>query len=544
MTVATSTVGLGASVVAVAAGGAFLATALGHRSEPTARPVIGIAVALLVGAILHLAVVDLRPVRDALGIAWGPTESAGGFWTLIAFDLPALVGVFWFLFALQYTGRDRETTPVALSVVGVLVVLLVGPNVALAAIGTVLEVPASTLNTVLGITIVLSESLALIGVFLVVAATLGRKAFPAGQTALLAAAVGAILALPFVATTLQRPATTPVAVAGSALLFTAAIRRYRVFETLPVASVVGRDRVIDEMSEGVVVVGSAGRIRDLNPEGAAVLGADRSAAVGDSLEAVAPELPDPGAVAGAGPRDVHTDSGRIVTVSADPVTDDRGRELGHLLVCRDVTETRRRERRLAVLTQLVAGATTERMGTVEDVAADVIAGDRTPADGGERVLAAATETATLVARVRRVERALAERSGGTAVTDVGGLLADLRVPDDVAVCRPDGGADLHVRAEPSLLSATLETLAAGAAAGDSAVELRASREGAAVLVEVAPFAPGDGGSIPTLALEVARLAADHADWRLDTATDSGESVAVLRLPAVGGSRDHTGGEPE
>jgi len=529
MITATSPAALAASIAAILASAAFLATMLGYRRDPTTRPLIGVAVALLLGALVHLAVVDLAPVRDAMGIAWGPTESVGGFWLLIAFDLPAVVGGFWFLFALQYTGRDRQTSPIALAAVAVLLLGLVAPNVALAAAGS-FGVQMRTLNALLGITTVLAESLALVGVFLVVATTLRHKAFPAAQTALLTAAIGAVLVLPFAAATLQTPVTTPAAIAASSGLFTAAVRRYRVFETLPVASVVGRDRVIDEMAEGVVMVDGDGRVRDLNPEAESLLGVDRSAAVGASLDDAAPAFPRPDALAAAGPTDVRTDAGRTLTVTADAVTDARERTLGHLLVCRDVTGKRRREHRLSVLTQVVAGATQEQLDVVADLAADVAAGERDPESGGERIRDTATGVAALVARVRDVERALAERDDRPATADAAAAVRDLEATTEVT--RSADAAPVAV--DPALLRAVLETLATGVS--DGTVELRADGDDDAAIVRIAPFDPDDD-SVAGLAFRIARLAAEDARWSVDA--NDGMSVTV-RLPQDSKTRRSAG----
>ena len=153
-----------------------------------------------------------------LGRRYRPIESAGvyvpgGRHPLVATPamtiVPAVVAGCWFLFALQYTGRDRRTAPVAWGAVGVLLALLVGATGTLALVGPGAPVPASTLNALLGFTVVLSTSLALLGLLLVADATAGTPAVPAGQSALLGAGVGVALALPFAATAARRPVVTP-----------------------------------------------------------------------------------------------------------------------------------------------------------------------------------------------------------------------------------------------------------------------------------------------------------------------------------------------
>jgi len=541
MNIATSPVALAASVVAVATSLVFVGTMLRYRNDPTTRPLIGVAITLLVGALLHLGIVDLVPVREAVGIQVEPTALIGGVWILIAFDLPAVVSGLWFLFALQYTGRDRETSPITFAAVAILLVLLVGPNIVLAVLSAGITVPTTVFNALLGMTIVLSEALALIGVFLVLATTFRHRAFPAGQAALLTGAVGALLVLPFVATTLQVPAATPLSVATSGLLFTMAVHRYRVFETLPVASVVGREQVIDEMSDGVVMVGTDGRVRALNPEAESLLDVNQSAVSGRPLDNVVPALPQPAVIAESGPMDVDADSGRIVAVTGDEVTDDRGRRVGHLLVCRDVTARRRREHRLGVLTQLLAGATQQELTDVADIAGGVAAGDCSPERGGGRIHDTATEVATLVARVRDIETALADQNERASVcTDVTDVLSALRAPTDGDVSVPSTDTPLLVTGEPEVLQATLETLVTTAGTANERPTLGVEERSESVDINIAPFAPGAESSIADFSLQIARLAVDETEWSVQLREHSTRPELTISLPRAHGSVQRPG----
>ena len=520
MLAATTPLSLACGAAAVAAAAAFAGTMRRHRADPTARPLVWLATALLGGAVLHLAVVEVAPVRAALGIPWSPTEARGGFWLLLAFDVPAVVAGCWFLFALQYTGRDRRTAPVAWGAVGVLLALLVGATGTLALVGPGAPVPASTLNALLGFTVVLSTSLALLGLLLVADATAGTPAVPAGQSALLGAGVGVALALPFAATAARRPVVTPLALGTAALLLTGAVRRYRVFETLPVASTAGRDQVFADLSAGVVVVGPGG-VRDLNDAASSLLDVDRDAALGAPLSTVAPSIPAPETAAASGPLDARTPTGRVVAVTADPVTDRRDRVLGHVLVCRDVTERRRRERRLGVLTQVIAGATGEAMADVAAEADRAVQGERPPSAAGEAVYDRATALADLVARVREVERALADRSLEPGPHDLGALVDEAAAATGATTA---GSATPTVRADPSLLAATLEVL--GTVAGDGA-SLAVAVDGHEATVTVAPI-PVEDADIAREAVRVARAAAADGPWTVST--PSGEQAAVVSVP--------------
>ncbi|WP_336037329.1 histidine kinase N-terminal 7TM domain-containing protein [Halobacterium yunchengense] len=524
MIAATSSGHLAVTLFAVLASAAFARTALSHRENPTVLPVVGFATALLIGAVVHLAVVDLTPVRTALGVQYSPTATVGGYWLLVAFDVTAVAASCWFLFALQYTGSVDATSRGPLTAVGVLLAALGASNAALVSSGPTAGLHAADFNAVLGRATFLAAALALIGVFLLLETTARHKAFPTGQTALLVAAVTAVSTLPFTATTLRDPVVTPASVLAASVLSTAAVTRYRVFERLPAATVVGRDRIVDEMTEGVVVVDVDGRVRDLNPEAERLFDVDRATAVDRPLSATAPSLPAPDAVTAADRHTVDLDTGAVVTVAASNVTDPTGRTLGHLLVCRDVTDRTRRENRLAVLTQLVAGATREQMQAVIDATDAVDDGTRDPASAGADIHATATDAATLVARVRDVERALAGNTADHAETaDLHDLLADLDAVNDSSATN----TPLPSPVDPAVLSATLDTLAVGIDTADARVTVRKHATRDHALVELAPFDATTDQSVAHQALRIAELAADHADWTIRP-TD-GDTV-TLRLP--------------
>lgn len=526
-----STPSLLASAAAIATSTGVLAVLVRHRGNPTTRPLTVLAIALQVGAVVHLAVVELAPVRAALGIHAAPTDSLLGIWILVAFDLAAVVGGLWFLFALQYTGRGERTTPVANAVVAALLVALLGASAALTAFSPALGVSTDALNLVLGITLILAEAVALIGVFLVFAATLRTKAVPAGQTALLALAVGAVLVLPFVAVTFQAPVATPVSITAASVLLTGALFRYRVFDTLPAATVVGRDRVVDEMTEAVLVVDADDRIRDLNPVAETLLGVDRSA-VGQLLDDAVPDLARSDAANVDEPFDVRLDAG-VAAVTTDSVTDAEGRSLGRLFVCRDVTAQRERENRLAVLTQLAAGGTQRQLAGVAETADEVVRGERSPSAAGTEIRATATTVATLVARVRDVERALAESaSDDQQVVDAGAVVWELDAPGGLAVStRVEGDAN-PVEASASLLTATLEILLAAVATDADAATVRVVRADECVAFRVAPWADGAERSVAAHARQVAQLAADHADWTVRDSPNVDGTGITVRVPAA------------
>ncbi|ELZ53445.1 MULTISPECIES: histidine kinase N-terminal 7TM domain-containing protein [Halorubrum] len=102
------------------------------------------------------------------------------------------------------------------------------------------------------------------------------------------------------------------------------------------AAVVARDTAVEVMQDPVIVSGSDGRIRDLNPAAEALLPPD---AVGSSLSAVFPRLED-------GSEHPIAIGDRQFDIQENPITDPRGTDRGHVFLLRDVTA---REQRQAAL---------------------------------------------------------------------------------------------------------------------------------------------------------------------------------------------------
>jgi len=102
------------------------------------------------------------------------------------------------------------------------------------------------------------------------------------------------------------------------------------------AAVVARDTAVEVMQDPVIVAGSDGRIRDLNPAAEELLPSD---AVGSSLSAVFPGLE-------TGDKHPLPIGGRQFDIQEDPITDPRGTDRGHVFLLRDVTERERRQTEL------------------------------------------------------------------------------------------------------------------------------------------------------------------------------------------------------
>lgn len=81
---------------------------------------------------------------------------------------------------------------------------------------------------------------------------------------------------------------TPISLCATGVLLVVAMFHYQLFELVPVA----RDVIVSTMDDGVLVVGSEGRIVDANAACLELLETDENTLVGDSIETVFSSYPD------------------------------------------------------------------------------------------------------------------------------------------------------------------------------------------------------------------------------------------------------------
>jgi len=549
---------------------AFLAVAstgwataiLGRRlSAPTARFLFAVVLVLFVTAIAQFLVVGPAPVRNAVTSLTG-LQSPESYWPHLAFGCVLLAAGFWFLFAVQYTGRgERLTRQVAAAVVALWIVFYA--NALWVSLGTVTGTTVTLAGT-LGGGLFFMAALATIGVLLVWETTLGRNAVPSSEAAILSAGALSAVYSPGIAANLDQPIVLSVLLIAASLAFVVAVVRYPVFSTLPVARIAARDSLVAELEDAVLIVDRFGRIRDLNPAAATVFDLDQTEAHGRSLQDLLTASIDPDAVADAAePYRLRT--GReTLSVTGQRVTDDRGRWVGHLLVCRDVTERQRRERRLQVLTRLLAGTIREPATSIAR-RADAIAADSSADPHGDGAGADPAPTVTreesssvgrdmqeiaavlkdLVASTREVERAIAGQETGS--TDVASIVSSLAgEPDD----RPIGVESplpetATAAVDGELLEVVLDLLFEEAAARcESAVRVAVhdGEEGPEIHLRDDRAAAGSGGigEIRTdLALSLSRLALGDAGGRV-TVTEDGPGGRRLVIELRGAVSDPEG----
>lgn len=540
---------VGLEAVAVLASGAFTGIMWRRRSAPTARPLLVVACCLLVGSVGHPLLRHATPVRRAVA---GLRSSGAGApaWLGLVMLVVLVGGGFWFLFTLQYTGRGggRLLSITAGGLVAYWAVVAVAGGLTRETVeaGT-REVSSLELSLFVGS--YLMGVVVIVGSVLVVTAALRRNALRAGEAVAFAGG-GVVLALaPVVANSLQSSAAVPIMITLASGTFAVAVVEYPAFEAPPVARIAGRDRLIEEMDGPFVVVDADGQVRDLNPAAERYFDADADAARDAALDALLPTAVDPASLADArDPRLLRTQTGATLACTATRITDARDRQFGHLLVCRDVTDRQRRERRLGVLNRLLTGAVSERMDAVAEAVAPVAAADGDESDDpepaaiGSDVHAETTRLLNLVAWTREIERSLA---GGptdpVAVVDAvreaadavaGDGVAEVTVAESVAAV---GTASVDRR----LLKTVVEILVTDAVErGDGAVRIEGvdGGDGAGVRIvaqgsTVDAEASGDGARDDPL-VETARQAIGHYGGRVSVETTAGARRTVVELPAA------------
>jgi signal transduction histidine kinase len=303
-----------------------------------------------------------RPAPGAKAVAafsaatgvWAAASAAQGFVTTLDAKLLAdrlqyvgiaVLPVAWFSFAAAYSGREHWVTRRTLTGLSVV------PGVALVLVATNdlhgLVLADAALETVDGRVVLEREygaafwmltayanAVNAVGTVLLVEAALRVGRHYRRQTFVVLAGA----TVPWLFTVAALAGVSPIepeaSFGAASLAFAYAISRYGLVDLAPVA----RDRLFDELDDGVVVVNDAGRIVDHNPAAERLLGV--RLADGDDLQVALPnavksalgaDSDEPVAVNGA-------DGPRWLTATVAPVAEDVA---GDVVVLRDVTELER-----------------------------------------------------------------------------------------------------------------------------------------------------------------------------------------------------------
>ncbi|QSG15758.1 histidine kinase N-terminal 7TM domain-containing protein [Halapricum desulfuricans] len=336
-------------LLAAVAGSGLAVFAWLHRDTPGAAPLA-----------LFLLAASLWSLTDALSIA----SDAPVFWTALKLSISTLVPLSWLALVFEYTGRERWLSGPRL------LALVVEPIVFSALIWTngshglvwrssqvVLSGQYYVLDAVPGLAFwgnqAYAYGLIAAGAALLVGVLWRTDGiFRDQSTALLIAIV-----VPMVVNALYVFGYIPGAIdpTGIAFVFSgaviaAAILREHLLDVTPATRQLGREELIGQLDDPVIIVDAGGTIVDLNRAAESLLAASAADAIGSDLAALAPKLAD---LDGVAEITMDRDGMRCYyDVRVSELDRAYGTVTGRIISLRDVTERTRREQRLDVMNRL------------------------------------------------------------------------------------------------------------------------------------------------------------------------------------------------
>jgi len=330
-------------VLAAGATTILAAVAWRARERPGALPFAGLMGAVTVWSGAYLVELTVHPGGPLL---WERVQ-----W----FGIP-FVPVFFVLFALDYLGSDRLTAPL---VGGVFVVPVV--TVALVWLEPTLLWEAQEIHESAGLTVVEQEFgiwywVTLVysyGLIAVASYLLLRLAIVSDQLYLdqsLLLFVGVVVPLLGNAVSVAGRAPiagidlTPFAFTITGIAFGNALFRYRLFELAPATWQLGRETVVGNLDDAVVITDTEGTIVYVNDTAEAAFDVVVDEAVGSPIETlIGVEDVDFTAPDAMGETEIDD---RTYEVRSSGIVDRHERDLGHALVFNDITDRKRREETL------------------------------------------------------------------------------------------------------------------------------------------------------------------------------------------------------
>lgn len=452
------------SVVALVATSVTTVLVGRRRSAPGATPLVALCVLLVVTVASQLLLNVPSPLRTVLAETTG-LRLPGEYWVALALALGLPIDGLWLFFAVVYTGRGRRLRRQVAGVVAVLVLscyLFAGYALVQA---DPTQPPAFALTAAFFNSLFFISSLASLGSLLVLEAALRRNNIPRREG--LTLALGSVLFIyaPPVGANLDSPTVLPVLLFGAAVALAVAVSEYSLFETLPAARIAARDRLVEGLTEAVLLVDRQARVVDANPAAEQLFDGLRTDTQRQPLQDVVPDTLDPADLAATdAPSQLQTAHKRL-EVTATEVAGEYSESVGYLIVGRDVTEQRRRERRLQLLTQFLAETIGERTATIARQADRLAEHGQDPSDETStttlaREIRRTTESLKqFVSTTRRIERSLSKHDGATSdLVAAAQQVATERANVSVAV---ESDPTAAVAVDSSVLRAVLELLVTG-----------------------------------------------------------------------------------
>ncbi|WP_436932591.1 PAS domain-containing protein [Halosimplex halobium] len=441
----------------------------GARDRPGGTGLVAIAALLAVVSLAEALVVGL-------GL---PAAALAPLTQIVVFG----GAVCWTKFVIAYTGRGPGGRGVLALVVSLPVIGLVGALVRFTPVLPMAE-PVRSVGPVNALVSGVASAASwgiLIGLSLLLIWDATRYAsFERSRGVALSLVGFAVAGLPLVTSALELADTisigTGAVVAQTGILaaLTVGIAVGRPYRSLPIAEAIGRDAVVSNLNDAVVVVDGDARVVDMNEAAEELFEQPLDAVVREPLSAlVDADLLGPDGLPGESTVQIGDAVGkRYFDVSVSQVRRGDAVDAGYAVALRDVTDERIRGQRLEVLGRVL------RHNVRNDMTAVYAMADAVADGGDERVAERLRETAdSLVAvseRARAVEESMCLDPATDEPADVGGLVTEIAAVlreqgHDVSVTADD---DTEVNRSPKLVASVCEHLlsyATGNAAGPVAV---------------------------------------------------------------------------
>jgi len=421
---------LGAAALLIAA--ALTRSAWNRRSRPGARALATVGGLLTLGSVAFI-IMFVYPARYQ------------GLWIVTLYNTSGFVAVFAFLFAIRFTGRGQWLTRSVRTLLISLPVILLIVSFLPFELGVETTSQAGILTQrVIGLVSGVLTPLYAIAAAILLWAAISRDAVPYGQGLLPAGSLLVLALAPILSSVYahsERIFPVVLLLAGGGLLVT--LRWFRPLEQLPVARPVVQSRIVDELSEPVVAIDRKDKVVDLNAAAEDTFGCEHAGVVGRPVQRIFDD-----AVLAHEQRRLIRVSDRVLTVVPEAVDDTDGVPLGTVLLFRDATDQRLRERQTRMLTDLLSEVIGVQLDEIARLASSVEKQDSRNAPGfapsdarvdpegvGERIRTRSDLLLTVGKRAREMEQALAE----TSLEESSDLLTGIRT----AAARSSIQADEH-----------------------------------------------------------------------------------------------------
>jgi signal transduction histidine kinase len=273
-----------------------------------------------------------------------------------------------------------------------------------------------------------------------------------------------------------------------------AYEEYRLFDRRPSAEAIGREVVVGEMPELVVVVDSDEQILDMNPAAQRALGTTLEECLWHRVPAVfdrtLDELRDTETIT------VEGATTRYYDISVAPVAGGANRQVGHAIVLHDITDERRQQQRLEVLNRILRHNVRNDMTVVIGLAETIAAGTQPPEKAGG-IVEKASELTDISQKARTLENMMAPQERDGHVIDLSEVVRKAVRQFDSEYESVDvrfEGETAHIRAMESATEAIVENLVENACEHNDSdepwVEVTVAEDGDEALVRVTDNGPG------------------------------------------------------